>query len=1046
MLELRDIFKDYTVAGRPVNVLKGISVNFGEKEFVSVLGPSGCGKTTLLNIIGGLDQYTKGDLLINGKSTKAFKDHDWDVYRNHRIGFVFQTYNLIPHQTILGNVELALTISGMGKKERIDRAKEALDRVGLKGEYNKRPNQLSGGQQQRVAIARAIVNDPEILLADEPTGALDTVTSVQIMDILKEISKDRLVIMVTHNPELAEKYSTRIIRMLDGVITEDSSPVAETTKTEGIKKNSKENAKMGLFTSFKLSAKNLVMKLKRTILVIVAGSIGIIGVSSVLAVSRGVKDYIGTFQDDMLSGNPIVVQKSGVDYTSLMNASSAFSQYKALEYGKWVNVNSMIEYLVSNEKALEELRYTNELNFDYVNYVKSMPKDYYNEILLNYGVEFTPSIYTDFKAYNGENDLIDEKYNRRISLHAITETYTALLEKSDYSQYSVYITSLVKSFSQGVGNNDYILEQYDLLAGEMPKNYNDLVVVLNQDEELSDLLLAQLGYYTEEEFYNLIYKADADYMNGEYKAELDKPHFTYAEILDKKFTWYPNDVIYQDESFTVGESFTHKYLYNYEEGENWENGIDLKVTAIVKPKKNLSYGSLESGFIYSEDFVREVIKRNLNSKIAENINEHGEIYSMKYMNKPVGIYYGLDYTFSTDGSKTFGEENKQIFVGQSSSGMMSTFMSYIGSSSGSSAGGFSAIATAKTMDINCVGGTYLPQSISIYPKSFDDKYLVTDYLDKWNYKGTQILGKAKSKDLSKQTLIGEIALEDADYGYIEFTISSVSEGVTLGALAIDGGNGIKSFEDNSLFDENGVVLSGETPISKDGTKIILILKKSEFNSAKNLKIYAGGEGYSGAVSVTAIGFKTLSDGEVTFYDYDESLSDFGSESVELRALDYRDRQTIKYSDQVELVVAMINNVINLITIALIVFTSLSLVVSTVMVAIITYVSVVERIKEIGVIRSLGGRKVDVSRLFNAETFVIGLSSGVFGIAVTELMCFIGNAVVKVLTSGSISHIARLTPSTVGIMISVSVILTLISGLIPASSAAKKNPVESLRTE
>ena len=388
MLKLIDIKKDYFVPGNnePVNALKGISINFRENEFVSILGPSGCGKTTLLNLIGGLDKYTSGDLVIDGVSTKKYKDRDWDIYRNHRIGFIFQSYNLIPHQTILENVELALTISGESKQERIEKAKKALDRVGLQGSYNKKPNQLSGGQCQRVAIARALVNEPEILLADEPTGALDTKTSTQIMDLIADISKEKLVIMVTHNPEIAEVYSSRIIRLVDGLVVSDSNPFTE-EKTIKAKIRNKEKAKMSFFTAFKLSFRNLISKFKRTLLVCIAGSIGIVGVSTVLAVSSGIHGYIDSMQDDMLSGNPISITETAFDIGAMMSEANKMQQTEIVIENGVVNVNSIIEYLSKQANAMESFKVTNNITEDYVNYVLAMPQENYSAITLDYGID-----------------------------------------------------------------------------------------------------------------------------------------------------------------------------------------------------------------------------------------------------------------------------------------------------------------------------------------------------------------------------------------------------------------------------------------------------------------------------------------------------------------------------------------------------------------------------------------------------------------------------------------------------------------------------------
>ena len=473
MLQLKEIKKDYVTSSEVVHALKGISISFRKSEFVSILGPSGCGKTTLLNIIGGLDHYTDGDLVIGGRSTKSYKDRDWDVYRNHRIGFIFQSYNLIPHQTVLGNVELALTIAGIGRDERIERAKRALDRVGLSDQYYKKPNQLSGGQCQRVAIARALVNDPEILLADEPTGALDTVTSVQIMNLIKEISEERLVIMVTHNPELAEQYSSRIVRLLDGEILEDTNPMSdeeedaerdelarlaaeaeaaeaaaeeaeaaeEPKKAKKKKKQTKERAKMSFFTAFRLSARNLWSKRGRTALVAFAGSIGIIGIALVLAFSAGIKGYIASMQDDMLSGNPLKITENTLDLGALTGLVNDNIQHlPSSKPENSVYVSSLVEYLVKTSKTFNSMMVSNELTEDYIEFVKAMPKEYYNAIVFDYGVGLLANIFTDFKA-------TPDSVGEHMSIRRITDIYKSVLKDSDYSQMSTMVETNCPAFS-----------------------------------------------------------------------------------------------------------------------------------------------------------------------------------------------------------------------------------------------------------------------------------------------------------------------------------------------------------------------------------------------------------------------------------------------------------------------------------------------------------------------------------------------------------------------------------------------------------------------
>ena len=575
MLKLVDIKKNYLMKDQePVRALRGVSLDLRQNEFVAILGPSGCGKTTLLNIIGGLDRYTEGDLIIKGKSTKNYNDRDWDTYRNHSIGFVFQAYNLIGHQTILKNVELALTIGGVDRKERKERATLALEKVGLKGMEKKRPNQLSGGQMQRVAIARALVNNPEILLADEPTGALDSETSIQIMDLLKEVAQDRLVIMVTHNPDLANKYATRIVNMFDGVLTGDSNPFdgKETLKEapeEEISKGKKKKSSMSILTATSLSIANLFSKSKRTVIVSIACSIGIFGVSTVLAASTGVRSYIDDMQDDMLSSYPLSIAEEAVDYTSLMTGLYADSDSKIAEFdtSTRVGLNSMIDYLMDKYTDITSVK-TNVINDDLIQFVKEIPADYLSATSFNYGIDPTNNIFTEWDATIGqdsEGNPIREKVN--ISLNGLTQRYISELTTVEgFSQYATYVdlfTDFMKLLPDGLNDDGvfdekdyaYIRTQYDLLGdSKFPQNENEIMLVVESDTTLTDLVFAQLGYYHEEDVMNIAKKAIKKYAEDRPKEEtdeyLDKKYpyptsFTFNELLDKKFTYYPHNTIYE---------------------------------------------------------------------------------------------------------------------------------------------------------------------------------------------------------------------------------------------------------------------------------------------------------------------------------------------------------------------------------------------------------------------------------------------------------------------------------------------------------------------
>lgn len=933
MLELKNIKKDYTVAGGAVHALKGVSLKFRKNEFVSILGASGCGKTTLLNIIGGLDKYTSGDLLIEGISTKRFTDRDWDTYRNHSIGFIFQSYHLIPHQTILQNVELALMIAGVDKEERRRRAVEALEKVGLADKIHNRPNQLSGGQAQRVAIARALINDPEIVLADEPTGALDSKTSVQIMELLKEISKDRLVIMVTHNPELAERYSTRIIRLLDGEVTDDSMPYdgaeEETYAADGAEsadesesvaekkvknKGRKRNSSMSTGMAFSLSLKNLLSKGKRTTMVSVAGSIGIIGVSMVLAISAGVKNYIANMENDMLSGYPISVTETAIDYNALL--SFAGSSNVKVDLGKWkdkVYVDSLLDTLMSLGNSVT----TNVITEDYKSYVDSMPYEYYNAIQYGYDFSMSNYIYTDFTPVGEEG----ADTTRNVSVTGIRSIYTSVLKQQEkYENYADMI-STVSSLAEIPNNYEYILSQYDILATYNGKTEElseteltdifeseDSLIMVIDNNSFTDLNFGQYGYMTEDEFLQFAYKSEGsdydqsviDKYNG-----IDASFFVGEEA--KTFMWYPNDTVFRklsdaEKAYYLSQfKIDADFVYNaYSDDFDQSDGIELKVKVILQKKSGISYGCLESGLYYTEALTNRTIASAVGvdggekSQIVEHITQNGELASLPYM---------YSYSYYGNGGEVVTSSGGGFIMPSSTGFDLSRFT-----------GGSADYEDMLKVDLKTVAGVTIPAAFYIYPVDFKTKDKVCSYLDKWN-----------------NACESGTALTWTDANGAQHTLDSLTEA-----------------------------------------------------------------------------------------------------------------DKVTYNDTVGLIISMVNTMIEMVTVALVAFTALSLVVSTVMVGIITYVSVVERIKEIGILRAVGARKKDIKRLFNAETFIIGLAAGLVGIAVTYILSLVLNLVIGSLFG--ISGIAALPIWQALIMVVLSVALTLISGLLPASAAAKKDPVVALRTE
>lgn len=874
MLQLINIKKDYETAGQTVAALKGIDLCFRKNEFVSILGASGCGKTTLLNIIGGLDHYTSGDLVINGKSTKNYKDHDWDVYRNHRIGFVFQSYNLIPHQTVLGNVEIALTIAGVTKAERRQRAIEALKKVGLGKELHKRPNQLSGGQMQRVAIARALVNNPEILLADEPTGALDSATSVQIMDLIREISGERLVIMVTHNPELAAQYSSRIVRLQDGVVVSDSDPCSVeeleserftksvtseevTEPTDKTHKKKKERSAMSYSTSLGLSARNLATKKGRTTITSIAGSIGIISVCLVLALSNGFNNYILGMQEDMLSYYPITVSETAMDVNSIMTGMTSLSDMPDMDkIGDRVYVNSFLTNIAKG------MTVKNNISDEYVEYLESTDKDLYEAIQYSYGIDLMSSLYTD-SSFNININGATFQQSGTYSLSALKDTYTGLLAKLDeggetnYAQMASLVGYLGSVVNKMPGTadfsddrfSDYVLSQYDIVEGEFPKNANEAVLVIGGNNDVTDIILVQLGLLDSEQFLVNLYK-DPD--EKEEEVFLD-----FETIRAKEYYLCGNDEIYSHNDKQSQEDpyfFKYASAYNIDIGttkpdaKRETRGEKITISGILRLKDGLSYGCLSSGLNVTEKAVDDLLAKNMQSELSKWVRDAANAANLYYTAPNLASY-------TMQAAQT---------------GDYTTMMRAIG-----------AMDTVTR--------------ISIYTKSFESKKGLIARLDAWN----------------------------------------------------------------------------DTHTKESG-------------------------------------------------------------------------EQIKYEDVVGTMMTMMQTMLDAITYVLVAFTSISLVVSSVMIGIITYVSVVERVKEIGVLRSLGARKRDIKNLFNAETFIIGLASGVIGVAVTYLLSIGINAIFKSLAG--IVGIASLPFSSALIMILISICLTLISGLIPASAAAKKDPVVALRTE
>ena len=916
MLVLKNIVKDYITGDTTVRALKGIDINFRESEFVAVLGPSGCGKTTLLNIIGGLDRYTSGDLQINGKSTKSFNDEDWDTYRNHSIGFVFQSYNLIQHQTVLSNVELALTLSGVSKKERRKRAIEALKKVGLENQIHKKPTQMSGGQMQRVAIARALINDPDILLADEPTGALDTETSVQIMELLKEISKDKLIIMVTHNPDLAEEYSNRIIRCLDGEVISDSNPFEPDENDKANEKirleNTKEKGKksMSFASAFSLSINNLRTKSARTFLTAFAGSIGIIGIALVLALSNGIQVYIDRIQEDMLLSYPMTVEKQAFDLESIMTSFTGITteMVEGMDEDKdgKVYVNESLMQMVN--AFISESTSNNLDNFK--KYIEDN-KDEFDKVCNDVQYKYS----TDLNIYRAdtENGLV------KVNPSTMMENMPMMEGMGDMASQ---MTSMmpVNAWIELIGDDELMDAQYDVIAGKMPEKFNEVVLIVDGNNMINELVVYALGLKDQEEFTKNIMQALA---SGESLENEDITEYSYDEILDMKFKMVLSaDYFVKDKKTGL---WSDNSANDYFVKKLVEDGTELEIVGILKPDEDNTLSLGTGGIGYMRELMDYAIEETATREVVK---------------------------------EQLADTNKDVLTGLEFSHL-----------------------TVNDFDL----------------KDVDLGLIDFNYLDY-----TPFMSMAEGMDMSEVNLMDMGAM----FGFDDMTELQ------------------KKLMEGFLTDEQVLAI-------KQAYVDTMAAKSSLSGTLDKL-------GYSTFETPSIICFYPKS------FEAKERLNELIDYYNQQVAADGHEEAQIKVSDYIGMLMSSLTTIIDVVTYVLVCFVAISLVVSSVMIGIITYISVLERTKEIGILRSIGASKKDIARVFNAETAVIGLGAGIIGIVTTLLLEIPINLLLKY-----VAHIpaaAALPPVAAVVLVIISVSLTLIAGLIPSRIAAKKDPVEALRTE
>lgn len=1007
MLELKNIKKDYPAGDGIVHALKGISLKFRRSEFVSILGPSGCGKTTMLNIIGGLDQYTSGDLVINGRSTKDYKDRDWDTYRNHSIGFVFQSYNLIPHQTVLQNVELALTLSGVSKAERTERAIQALKDVGLGNQLKKRPSQMSGGQMQRVAIARALVNNPDIILADEPTGALDTETSVQVMEILKKISQDRLIIMVTHNPELAEEYSSRIIRMLDGELKDDSAPLTdkelqmETVNDRNAqeKEGKMRMPSMSLKTSFSLSLKNLISKKGRTILTSFAGSIGIIGIALILSVSQGLSGYINAVQEETLSSYPLTIQKTEIDMSSLMESFMGIAS----------------EEIEHDTEAV----YTKPAIYDIINAMNNL-EETENDLK-----SFKEHIETERADEGGENELRDAisgvQYTYDLDMLVYTKNVDGTIIRSDTQEllqelvmeYMDVDTSSMMGMSESAGMgassgmmsmlsggsmgmnlwqemlpgegdepiSDVLKKQYDVVYGEWPDEYNEIVLVLDENNELDDMTLYALGLESKEEA-GAVIEAAID----KTEVERNDSKWTYEEVCDMEFRTILNSDCYSYDENTglymdLRESEAGiQYLY--------DNGIPLKVTGIIRPGEDVQAPMISGTIGYTNKLTEYVIEYAKDSPAIQ----------AQLDDPSTDIFTGLPFKETTGNlsDEDKQEELKTYLEGLNVEQKAEAYIQMKG------------IPTEEQLN------AAVSQAMEGMTRADMEGAMLQALTEQMSMSEDEVKSYIESRTDDEITeIFTQMMTEQVKIQYAQKVQNQ------LGAMGTD-----------NLAAALDAELAGYTP------ELCALYYDEIMTFSENT--------YEG--NLTTMGYLDLEDpASINIYAATFEDKDVIEEAIEAYNEDKDELSQIKYTDYVGLMMSSVSSIINAITYVLIAFVGISLIVSSIMIAVITLISVQERTKEIGILRAIGASKKNVSSMFNAETVIIGFASGLLGVVVTYLLCIPINIVIHNLTgiSGLNAHLPIVNAIT---LVLLSMLLNVISGIIPSRSAAKKDPVVALRSE